>query len=169
MKKGVKSKQKISTLDIELAVVKYLNPRQNLIVPNISWGLDIHECDLLSLSQSGYATEIEIKISRQDLINDIKKTHNHVSPKIKYLYFATPEHLLTDAVAHVPKAAGIIVVRDSASYPGQFTCVIMRKPQSNCRYKLSDAERYQVARLGTMRIWNLKGKLNKKEQKNENN
>ena len=47
--------------------MNFFNYRANLIVPNISWGLGLHECDLLVLTSSGYATEIEIKVSKADL------------------------------------------------------------------------------------------------------
>ncbi len=52
----------MKTIDIEIAVMAYLGIRKNLIVPNVSWGLVTYEMDLLSLTQSRYATEIEIKI-----------------------------------------------------------------------------------------------------------
>jgi len=46
----------MKSLDIEIAVMEYLGTRTNLIVPNVSWGMDLHECDILSLSKAGYAT-----------------------------------------------------------------------------------------------------------------
>ena len=51
--------------DIEIAIANHLNTNQNLIVPNISYGLGFHyELDLLVVTKSNYADEIEIKISK---------------------------------------------------------------------------------------------------------
>lgn len=36
---------------IETLVARKWNFRQNIIVPNVSWGLKIHECDLLIASK----------------------------------------------------------------------------------------------------------------------
>jgi hypothetical protein len=45
--------------DIEIAVARHFNPRQKLIVPNVSWGLGFHyELDLLVVTQSRYAWEV---------------------------------------------------------------------------------------------------------------
>lgn len=50
--------------EIEIAIARYFGIRQNAIVPNVSWGLGFpYECDLLILRDSGFAIEIEIKIS----------------------------------------------------------------------------------------------------------
>lgn len=63
----------MTTLEMEIALMRELNIRKNIIVPNVSFGMyfkgygALHECDLLCLSKSGYATEIEIKIIKSDL------------------------------------------------------------------------------------------------------
>jgi len=137
---------------MELAIVDYFNPRVNLIVPNISWGMFIHECDLLLITKHSYAYEIEIKISRADLKKDLEKKHGHKSEKIKKLYFALPDYLL-DTVDLIPKHAGILSVNQ------KLKCHMVREAKINSEYKFSDAEKFQVARLGSMRIWELKKKL----------
>ena len=63
----------ITTTEMEVALAHYLNMRVNLIVPNISWGMFIHECDLLVITPAGYMWEVEIKVSKQDLSRDSKK------------------------------------------------------------------------------------------------
>lgn len=161
----------IKTTDIEIAVSSFLNTRANLIVPNISWGLHIHECDLLFISRAGYATEVEIKISRQDLIKDKLKDHKHVNSKIKYLYFAIPDYLMQH-INHIPERAGIIVVDSKKlietlidyrkfsigciNYLMGKSCRVIKKAKVNNRYKFTYEERLKVATLGTMRIWKLK-------------
>jgi hypothetical protein len=148
----------ITTAEMEVAVASWFGYRQNLVVPGVHWGLDMHECDLLVVTKSGYCTEVEIKISRADLRADAKKRHGHRSQRIKYLYFAMPE-FLEQAQHFVPARAGIILVRpaDNLREP---RCRVLRRPtcQKNSR-KMTDSERYKVARLGALRIWGLKRKL----------
>lgn len=146
---------KITTLDIELAVVARFGVRQNVIVPNISWGLGIHECDLLIVTNAGYAIEVEIKISKADLKKDALKGHGHVDKRIKALYFAIPENLIS-CTELIPDRAGIFIVRDYASN-GPYFCECVRKPTINkTAHKLTPTEYFKVAHLGAMRIWGLK-------------
>jgi hypothetical protein len=56
----------LKTAEMEVELGRYFNYRQNIIVSNVSWGLGIHECDLLIITKSGYATEVEIKVSLSD-------------------------------------------------------------------------------------------------------
>lgn len=66
----------MKTIELEIAIMEYFGIRQNLIVPNVSWGMNgLHECDVLILSKAGYATEVEIKISKPDLLKDRDKKH----------------------------------------------------------------------------------------------
>ena len=93
----------MKTLDMEIAVMKHFDIVQNLIVPNISWGISgLHECDILSLSKAGYATEIEIKISKADLMSDKKKEHGHRHRYIANLYFCVPSFLKQIALEEIP-------------------------------------------------------------------
>jgi hypothetical protein len=153
----------MTTKEMEFALVEYFNPRINLIVPNVSWGWGIHECDLLIITKAGYAWEIEIKISKKDLVADKKKHHSHQSPKIKYLYFAIPEEL-NNYVHFIPNRAGIILCKhikpSSWDGKGYFTCETIRQPHKTSAPKLSWEERYKLARLGTLRMWALKNKKN---------
>lgn len=157
---------KITTPEMECALAAFFDSRVNLIVPNVHWGLEMHECDLLMVSKAGYCTEIEIKISRADLKNDAKKRHGYYSNRIKYLYFAIPTYL-EHCIEFVPARASIVTVRPgthtekigSRTYTWSPRCKIIRRPQPNKATKMTDAERYKVARLGPLRIWLLKRKL----------
>ncbi len=145
---------KITTPEMEIALSLYFNRRTNLIVPNISWGFFNHECDLTVLTPAGYAWEIEIKISRQDLIADKKKRHNHKDHRIKYLYFAIPDYLEKD-IEHIPERAGIMLVYHTEFYG--LRCRQLRPPKAIPNpYKFTDKDRYRIARLGALRIWTLK-------------
>ncbi len=150
---------RITTPEMEVALSSYFDYRMNLIVPNVHWGMNMHECDLLMVSKAGYCTEIEIKVTRADLKKDAEKRHGHWSNRIKYLYFAIPTYL-ESCIEFVPERAGIVTVRPDTD-PEDWTprCRIIRKPTPNKAQKMSDADRYKVARLGALRIWGLKRKL----------
>jgi len=150
---------KINCLDIECAVADYFSPRVNLIVPNVSWGLIFYEVDLLVVTPSGYCYEVEIKTSRGDLKADLLKRHGHRSKKMRRLYFAIPEYMQKD-IEFIPARAGILMV--SAPDGLNLKCKCIREPENNNdAQKLSDKDRFQVARLGTMRIWTLKNIVRK--------
>lgn len=156
-------KSKVTTLDMELTLSLYFKYLRNLVVPNVSWGMGLHECDLLVVTKAGYATEVEIKISKADLVKDKKKYHNHDSDKIKYLYFAIPDYL-QEYIEHIPKRAGIIVVgtnKDGSLNKRASGCNVIRKAEVYSDYKFSAQEMYKVARLGALRIWSLKTKIQK--------
>ena len=152
---------------MEICLSEYFNARINTIVPNISWGMGMHEVDLLVLTPAGYAYEIEIKISKVDLLADLKKRHGHRSTKISKLYFAIPDYLQCSA-DRIPKHAGILIIsevekyswlKDNAETFLKVECV--RDPQNKGRYKFTEKERINMLRLGAMRIWTLKKKIQK--------
>ena len=167
---------KLTTLEMEIALANYFDLRRNIIVPNISWGFHIHECDLLIIRPSGYLVEVEIKISLADLKKDQKKYHGHRDRRIKALYFAIPEYLQSH-VSLIPQRAGVLVLKEK-SY---FDCpdIIkqelkeykylkfepLRKPLINTNAdKIDERTQLKIARLGTLRIWSLKRKLLKFKQ-----
>jgi len=112
----------------------------------------------LVVTKSGYATEVEIKISKQDLKNDLKKKHCHKSNKIKCLYFAAPEELVEFALENIPTRAGLLSVGLRVNE--------IKKPELNKEsVKWSDKEIFNLLRLGAMRIYTLKQRLNSKMKK----
>lgn len=151
----------MKAIEVETAVADWFGSRQNLIVPNVSWGMFDYELDMLVITPSGYGIEVEIKVSASDLKADQKKRHGHHNPKIKELYFAVP-HSLLKYENLVPAHAGILVVEE-LTYPDSNVRPVkeFRKPQQQNKYKFSDSDKYQIARLGTMRIWTLKQSLEK--------
>ena len=151
-------RQKLTTLEMEIALMQELNVRQNLIVPNVQWGLvaDLHECDLLVLSKSGYATEIEIKVSKADLMKDKKKKHTHDHELIKSLYFAVPENLKAFALENIPKKAGLYIVKKDM-YVRCIRGAIVRRGA----LKWDNEQVLKLAKLGAMRILTLKRNINK--------
>lgn len=154
------AKHALSNLQMEVALAKYFNVRKYIIVPNASWGLDLHECDLLILmKKSFYATEIEIKRSKADLENDLKKRHGHHSNKIKNLYFAIPAEL-QEHIGLIPDRAGVVLIH---SKPGRVTkCQIVRRAKANTNARpFTREEVNKMLEIGIMRIWKLKEKLSK--------
>lgn len=149
---------KVSTIEMEEAVARHFGIRQNIIVPNVSWGFYIHECDLLIIRKSGCLLEVEIKITKADLKKDLKKEHQHIDGRIKELWFAIPEYL-EDSIEYIPKHAGIITVYDN-EWTKSLCCHTLRDPiVNNKAEKLYENEKFMIARLGTMRIWGLKRKI----------
>lgn len=148
---------------MECVLANWFDYRQSLIVPNVHWGLEMHECDLLVLSQAGYATEVEIKISIADLRADAKKRHGHRSGgRIKYLWFAFPIKLkkkLEVIEELVPRRAGILFVDERIKDDHRCRVRRHREPEKRPARKFTELERYKMARLGALRIWNLKRKL----------
>jgi hypothetical protein len=141
--------------EIEVAVARHFGTRENIIVPNISWGMFGYELDLCILNiKTKWASEVEIKVSKSDLKADANKNHNHDhnGNYIKDLWFAMPLKLKDKGCEEfVPERAGIIYVNE-----GGFVRTI-RKPIPNPIAKRWDLEKmFKLSRLGTLRIWNLK-------------
>lgn len=156
----------MKVLEMEVAIMKHCRPRVNLTVPNVSWGMDLHECDVLSLTKSGYATEFEIKVSAYDLKKDALKRHGHRSKKIKFLYFVVPEKLMDLALEFAPVRAGVMLIMHK-QYPTYNTTYvkIIRKARANPQAtKWSEKQRLQLARLGALRILPLKEVILQKQR-----
>ncbi len=155
----------MKTLEMEVVLMDWLKANPNIVVPNVSWGLGLHECDLLRVTPSNWATEVEIKISKADLIKDKEKTHGHYSNKIKYLYFAVPAKLEDIALKEMPKRAGLLVCgKDNV------TVQEIRKPtlNKNAR-KLTDKEVEKLKYLGCLRILSMKRSQLRRSMRRVNN
>ena len=146
------------TIDIELAIMKEYKYHQNLIVPGISAmvGLMPFEVDMFVLTKSDMGYGFEIKVTRADLLKDLKKPHfnnEEYYRKFRFFFYVVPENL--EALAHeiVPDFCGIWVVDNQ----GEMKQV--RKPTVLSRNRWTAGERYSIARLGAMRIYNLKRKI----------
>lgn len=141
-----------TTEEIETAIAAFFDPRRSVIVPNVWWGLDLmHECDLFVLTKSGFAYEVEIKTSSNDLRRDILKQHGHKSKKLKRLYFAIPEKLLEANIDFIPEHAGILTVNARGRVKKE------REAKSNSEaVPLKPEQRIKLGHLAAMRIWTLK-------------
>jgi len=162
---------KISTIEIECEIAKYFGIRKNIIVPNISWGLSgMHECDIFIIKPTGFAVEVEIKISKSDLLADFKKDHNHIDRKnrICEFYYAMPKDLYEKCKDLIPEGAGIISTEwyYNAYYMKWVLHTTTQRGATRIKgaKRLTDAEQLKVAKLGTMRIWTLKAKIIKNDK-----
>lgn len=153
-----------------------LNIRTNLIVCNVTplSRLVEFETDLLSLSKGGYATGVEIKTSKSDLKNDLKKrqwknlTKQYMGKSVleryfepyKYFYYAVPEDLVEETEAQVPDWCGIYAIGKRVKEVRKAKQIL---PYDKTR-KWTIEDRLALARLGAMRVLNMK----KKELKYKN-
>lgn len=146
----------MKTKDIESAIFKHwVGKQKKAIIPNVSWGFHIHECDLLVVEKDLSITEVEIKVSKSDLKADQKKWHGHNSSRITRLYFAIPEYLFNDeCISFIPSHAGILVIKEVVSIGKRFLVVEnKRKPLKNkSNYKATIKDLHTLLYLQTYRL-----------------
>jgi hypothetical protein len=149
----------ITTQLMEVLLMKHFSFNSNHIVPGVLMNGGRRELDLLVVTNNGYAYEVEIKISKQDLLNDKKKKHNHGYDKLKNVWFAVSENIEIEfALKHIPEHAGLIwVYYDNFNF--KYKCKVVKLPVNKKKpYKWSKEEIHDLLRLGTMRIYSLKKK-----------
>ena len=138
-----------------MAVARELNYRQNIIVPNVYWGLDLrYEADLVCLRPSGYAIEVEIKTTASDIRADLKKRRQHDSDLFRQLWFAVP----VDLAGHpdIPGRAGILAVECPENETWHYVKTIRPARRNPNARRWTDEQRVKLLHLGAMRIWGLK-------------
>jgi len=155
----------VTTAEMEVAIAKYFGIRKHIIVPNLSWGFFSHECDLFLIRTSGFGFEVEIKRSKSDMLADFTKKHGHRDRgnRIVQLYYAFPEELLPKVEDLVPEECGILTVKKykSTGYEYRARASMHREAKRKTGAKrLTEKEQLKIARLGTLRIWTLKEKMN---------
>ena len=137
--------------------------RRYTVVPNVSWGLPgiCGEVDLLCLSAARVLHEVEIKVSRADLLADKRKAHGHAHKCVAYSWFAVPEELAADALELVPDRFGIVTVRwreaNQHHEKGRYFTRVERRPKRQKGDKIDDKTERQLLRLGVMKMWSRKG------------
>lgn len=151
---------KLTTPELELLVVDHFGTRQNIIVPNVSWGLLNHEADLLVCRPSLWAEEVELKISKADLKRDRDKDRGRghkTSKLIRKLWFAVPEALAE--MEEIPEWAGIIKAVYDPQRKYWYTQTVRAPKVIKGARKLTLEELHQLMRLGVFRVWTLKRKV----------
>ena len=140
------------TESMMVSLARFFDVQLNWVVPNVSYGMNIHdgEIDLLVVTKAQYAMEVEVKISRSDIRQDLNKRHCHKSSRLKCTYFAIPESLIL-SVDLIPSDFGIITVTEFG------LCKYHRKAKVNkSAKKLTSDELIKLGKLTMMRLWNLK-------------
>ena len=158
----------MTATEVEIEVARHFNYRANVIVPNVFWGMGLHyEADMVVLRPSGYAVEIEIKVSASDIKADLKKRNAHDSPLFRELWFAVPESL--ECHPDIPKRAGVLSIRKRYSkrdeeWYTRADRIRSPEPRKSCE-RWTDAQRLKLYSLGLMRVWRLKEKqINERER-----
>lgn len=163
----MESHMPVRTIDIELSIMYHFNFRQNLIVPNITnmVGIVPFETDILVLTKNNRAYGFEIKVSKADLKADFKKPQHKQDTKagferyygkFKYFYYAVPFNLKEAALQIIPEFCGLICIekiKHDTYTRKRFE--VSREPKQLFDYRWTEAEKYEVARLGAMRQYNL--------------
>ena len=165
-KKTIPSK-KITTLEMEIILMEYFKFNQKIVVPNVRHGIryknrPLNECDLLVLTGSKYGVQIEIKVTKADLMKDRDKKHDHNidHPLIKTFYYALPYYLEEVALQEIPEYAGLLIVNENG------TVYEKKKPINDKNaIKWSDEIILKLGRLAVMRIYNLKKNILKLRNK----
>ena len=148
--------------EIELALTGWFGVQRYVMIPNLSYALLPYECDLAILTTSGYLYEIEIKVSKSDMIRDSKKHkwrndyYNSSGNLIRKMWFAIPFYLERD-IEYIPDIAGILIV-DNPERSRLFGEIReIRKPKINkLSHRLTAQQQFRFARCGVFRMWNLK-------------
>jgi hypothetical protein len=107
--------------------------------------------DLVIVSRAGYATVIEIKVSRADWVADKRKDRR--GNQAARFFYAVPQWLLDRGVpAHVPDHAGILAVVGSAT--GGFDSVVERRAARRFKARpLTDTQLHSLHRSFYFRFW----------------
>lgn len=153
----------MTTIEMEVALMKFFNFTQKLVVPNVTRmsGLVEFETDLLILTKSRYATGVEIKVSKSDFQNEFKKIQYHYGEEMddvfygmfKNFYFAFPENLVEECIVDVPSRFGILSVDKKGKVSE------LRASELLYNKKWSEKDYNNLMRIGCMRIYNLKKNL----------
>ena len=172
IKKGVCTE--LTVKDIQALLAEYFGIRNNIIVPNVSWGLLDYEADLLIMNKTGYVTEIEIKRSWSDFLADFKKDENaHKSEIIYQFWYCVPDSLYKDCIEKLKEVYPDSLDRPNViSYSDSGVLNFHGKSASYCRgkhRKMFLEEQLKLARLGAMRYWSSEFKRMKNASESESN
>lgn len=156
----------MTTAEIEYAVAVKIGIGNRLIVPNVKWGMGFpFECDLLYLTDSNYAHEIEIKASKSDILRDKQKNRHTYEPYmlqtpiIRTKTFAIPIEMEA-CIQYIPSECGVLMVTNTFRTDGnRFVSVVRKAKVNNRARKLTDEERQNMYRLMAMRVWAMKKKM----------
>lgn len=164
---------KIKTPELELLVAEFFGIRKNLIIPNLSWGIKLnYEADLTIVTRAKCCYEVELKVSKSDLIAESKKKINaHKGSIYKRFYYAMPDYiydekLITNADAGVLLAKWIPEWKHyTFTRKAHWKINEIKKPKNKKTDKLTDEQYLKLLELQAMRVWSMKRKFVKLSKK----
>jgi len=160
---------KIKTPELELLVAKFFGIRTNLIIPNLSWGMKLrYEADLTIVTRTKYCYEVELKVSKSDLIAEAKKkVHAHKGDIYKRFYYAMPDYIYDEKLI-TNDDAGILLAEWipehkywHQTYKAHWKINETRKPKNKKTSKITDEQYLKLLELQAMRVWSMKKKNRK--------
>lgn len=182
MGKSLDTKVTVAEIQSALALrCPLFNIRQDIMIPNLSWGLLNHEADFVCINKSHYLTEVEIKRSLQDLRADFKKKEFHHDERVYKFFFCLPVSIKDKAEAVFNEPENLEKLRDlyHTSYPKP--AIIWYDEDCNLDYqhqgggwsytggrKLFLEEIVTVTRLLSLRYWPILDKNNFYQKQYEN-
>ena len=146
---------KLNEESIQIALGNHYGRESGMIaVPNVlmySKDGGMYEADFITITKSGYLTEVEVKISISDFRADFEKQRYHDSPHVNSLYYALPKELYQKHKEEIDNScnkvgAGIILIRSDSWWDG-----IVKKPKLRKVKPLTIYEKLDYARLGCMK------------------
>ena len=164
----------------EMIISNEVSLRNEIAIPNLSWGMLPYEADLVVINKTGYMREYEIKRSLQDLKADFKKKCYHDAEQVYQFFYVLPISIKEKALElfrmHQTDDAYIKAFGKSTEYYEALPAVIFYNDDGyivdRTRFsghlcgnhrKLFLEEKLTVTRLLSIRYWKLR--LNKQEQK----
>jgi hypothetical protein len=153
----------MNSMDVLKAITRNGGPfstRRWVCVPNVSWGWNLrYEADLIAIGKTGSCSEIEIKVSKQDLKADAEKDKFKkfgLDKRISKFYYAVPIEMKDFALQHIPSTAGLITVKPGKqSYNLPSATVERRAETIKTARKPTEEEILKLHQLGVLRYWNL--------------
>ena len=171
----------LTTQEIEEMIIrKEVSLRNEIAIPNLSWGMLEYEADLVVINKTGYMREYEIKRSFQDLKADFKKKCYHDAEQVYQFFYVLPISIKEKALElfrmHQSDEAYIKAFGESTERCEALPAVIFYNDEGHIvdrtrfgghlrgkHRKLFLEEKLTITRLISLRYWNLR--LDKREQK----
>lgn len=165
---------KLSVKEIEEMIIRSkVSLRDEIAIPNLSWGMLSYEADLVVINKSGYMREYEIKRSFQDLVADLKKKHFHDAEQVYEFFYVLPLAIKEKAIelfrAHQADDAYIRAFGKTTEFHEALPAIIyyddLRGIVENTRShgylhgkhrKLFIEEKLTITRLLNLRYWHLR-------------
>lgn len=134
--------------------------RRWIVVPNVYWGWGLsYEADLIAISKTGRVTEVEIKVSKSDLVADFLKYKwkKGLDERINKFFYAVPEKLKQFALENIPETAGLYSVKEKKEHSFSLPTAEIVRPATAIKQskKPSESDINNLSRLGVMRYWDL--------------